>query len=113
MMLARLNKRNQARAAMAQLRAAPLASPEEREEIVRTPNLVLRNLKITQMYHRLSQELALLLGDEDANWCTFACNASKTAGVRHPPRGATVHRVLPSRAGVPGCAEGPTVWGRG
>ncbi|MGZ6133495.1 MAG: cyclic nucleotide-binding domain-containing protein [Myxococcaceae bacterium] len=80
MMLARLNKRNPARAAMAQLRAAPFASPEECDETVRTPNLVLRNLKITQMYHRLSQQLALLLGDEDANWCTFACNASKTAG---------------------------------
>ncbi len=79
-MLERLNKRNRARAAMAQLRTAPLASSEECDEIVHTANVVLRNLKVTQMYHRLSQELALLIGDQDANWCTFACNASKTAG---------------------------------
>jgi CRP-like cAMP-binding protein len=50
------------------------------QEVVRTQDLVLRNLRITQMYHRLSQELGLLVGHEDANWCTFACSASKTAG---------------------------------
>jgi hypothetical protein len=52
----------------------------ECEEVVRTEDLVLRNLRITHMYHRLSQELALLAGQRDANWCTFACSASKTAG---------------------------------
>jgi hypothetical protein len=41
---------------------------------------VLRNLLITQCYHDLSQELTALFGRENANWCTFACWASKTAG---------------------------------
>ncbi len=70
-----------ARAATTQPRAAaPIATPAECDEIGKVGNVVLRNLKITQMYHRLSRELTLLIGPEDANWCTFACNASKTAG---------------------------------
>lgn len=40
----------------------------------------LRNLKITQYYHDLSQAIAALVGQENANWCTFATWASKTAG---------------------------------
>ena len=36
------------------------------------------NLKITQMYHR--RRRASARGAADANWCTFACSASKTAG---------------------------------
>ncbi len=41
---------------------------------------VLRNLLITQRYHDLSQELTRVLGKDNANWSTFACWASKTAG---------------------------------
>lgn len=41
---------------------------------------VRRNLLITQCYHDLSVGLAGVLGDENANWCTFATWASKTAG---------------------------------
>jgi len=41
---------------------------------------VLRNLLITQRYHDLSQDLAGVLGRDDANWATFATWASKTAG---------------------------------
>jgi hypothetical protein len=52
----------------------------ECDDIARTPDLVLRNLRITEMYHRLSVQLATLLGRDDANWCTFACHASRTAG---------------------------------
>ena len=40
----------------------------------------LRNLRITQCYHDLSQSIASLIGDVNANWCTFASWASKTAG---------------------------------
>lgn len=40
----------------------------------------LRNLLITQRYHDLSRELGSVLGGSDANWSTFACWASKTAG---------------------------------
>jgi hypothetical protein len=41
---------------------------------------VLRNLLITQCYHDLSSELARVLGASNANWCTFATWASRTAG---------------------------------
>lgn len=76
----RLNRRIRARAMITQLRAMPLVTVADCEDVIHTRNLVLRNLKITQMYHRLSLELTILLGHADANWCTFACNASKTAG---------------------------------
>jgi hypothetical protein len=39
-----------------------------------------RNLLITQCYHDLSAALAERLGPEQANWCTFATWASRTAG---------------------------------
>jgi hypothetical protein len=41
---------------------------------------VLRNLLITQCYHDLSSEIARVLGAGNANWCTYATWASKTAG---------------------------------
>jgi hypothetical protein len=41
---------------------------------------VRRNLLITQCYHDLSAALAQRLGAENANWCTFATWASRTAG---------------------------------
>ena len=77
---ARLTNRIRSRSTITQLRTMPLVSLADCEDVVRTQHLVLRNLKITQMYHRLSVELTMLLGHADANWCTFACNASKTAG---------------------------------
>ena len=40
----------------------------------------LRNLLITQTYYELSEHLGEMLGRENANWCTFAIWASKTAG---------------------------------
>jgi hypothetical protein len=41
---------------------------------------VARNREITQSYHDLSSALADALGRENANWCTFATWASRTAG---------------------------------
>ena len=41
---------------------------------------VLRNLRITQCYHDLSTDLARVVDLQNANWCTFANWASKTAG---------------------------------
>jgi CRP-like cAMP-binding protein len=79
-MVERLSRSIKARSAVTQLRAMPLARPQDCAAVAATENLVLRNLKITQMYHRLSLEMTLLIGHQDANWCTFACNASKTAG---------------------------------
>ena len=51
----------------------------EVERIAALPDPVLRNLHITQCYHRLALVLAARLGSE-ANWCTFATWASKQAG---------------------------------
>jgi hypothetical protein len=39
-----------------------------------------RNYLITQAYHDLSAQLARVVGGPDANWCTFATWASRTAG---------------------------------
>ena len=39
-----------------------------------------RNLLITQSYHDLATALSLALGQQNANWCHFACWASCTAG---------------------------------
>jgi hypothetical protein len=51
--------------------------------IVREPDPVLRNLRITQRYHDLSHALRARVhagGPAHANWSTFATWASKTAG---------------------------------
>jgi len=80
LLVERLEEQIRARSLLARLRVEPLVSDAECAEIVRTPDLVLRNLKITEMYHRLSLLLTILLGREDANWCTFASHASRTAG---------------------------------
>ncbi len=42
---------------------------------------VLRNLLITESYHRIARRLGAMLGGEDVNWCAYAAWASKTAGV--------------------------------
>jgi NTE family protein len=70
--VARLRRSVRSRAPITQLGARQTVTLADCEEVVQTNDLILRNLKITQMYYRLSQELALLLGHADANWCTFA-----------------------------------------
>lgn len=44
-------------------------------------NSILRNLKITQFYHDLSTGFVKGIDAGNANWCTFATWASKTAGI--------------------------------
>ena len=57
------------------------ATPERVEEIVAMEDQPeLRNLLITQTYHELSNGLAEMLGNQNGNWCTFGCWASRTAG---------------------------------
>jgi hypothetical protein len=60
---------------------------------------VLRNLRITQGYHLLSERLAGMLGRGDLNWCTYATWASKTAGafIRGDELRAAVRAVLHRR----------------
>lgn len=76
----RLASQLEARTMRTQLGAMSIPTDAEIADIVATPDLVLRNLRITQMYFQLSLQLAGLLGQQDANWCTFATHASKTAG---------------------------------
>jgi CRP-like cAMP-binding protein len=80
LLAARLSEQLQARMVRTQIGSMPLPTDDEIREIVETPGLVLRNLRITQMYFQLSLQMAGLLGQQDANWCTFATHASKTAG---------------------------------
>ncbi len=54
---------------------------EDINRICEETNSVLRNLKITQCYHDLSVGLAKVIDPDNANWCTFATWASKTAGI--------------------------------
>lgn len=54
---------------------------EEVGRIALEEDPVLRNLWITESYHRLSSEIAQVVDKQNVNWSTFACWASKTAGV--------------------------------
>jgi hypothetical protein len=59
------------------LAAAP--SVDEVRSICRTENDIVRNLRITECYHRLSVAFRDRVG-LGANWCTFATWASRQAG---------------------------------
>ena len=51
------------------------------DRILAISNPVERNYAITQGYHDLSQAFAKLVGDDNANWTTYAVWASRQAGV--------------------------------
>jgi hypothetical protein len=53
---------------------------EEIDAIRSMDNLILRNLKVTQGYYRLSQGMRDVIGKNNASWPSFATHASKTAG---------------------------------
>jgi hypothetical protein len=57
--------------------AAP--QPQEVEAVAAMPDPVLRNLRITECYYRLSRAMAARTG-ACSNWCTFAVWASRQAG---------------------------------
>jgi hypothetical protein len=80
MMANRLQERLRARTFVAQLRSLPLVTQEDCADVVGTEHLILRNLKVTDAYYRLSIAMTLLTGHQDVSWLTFACNASKTVG---------------------------------
>ena len=54
---------------------------DEVARIIEEPEPILRNLRITECYHRLSTELAAVTDTANANWSTFATWASRTAGI--------------------------------
>lgn len=59
----------------------PLVREQDVEKIARMADATERNYYITQSYHDFSHALRRALGDPvNANWSTFACWASKTAG---------------------------------
>lgn len=58
----------------------PPLTLERCEDTIRTEDLILRNYKITDGYHRLSLDLAEVLGATDVNWPAFGAHASKSAG---------------------------------
>ncbi len=65
------------------MNASPVEAPPSLDEIaniVAIENPIERNLQITRAYHRISVALSKLHGGANANWCTFAVWASKTAG---------------------------------
>lgn len=68
-------------------------------QIAALPDPVLRNLQITQCYHRLALALAERLGAQ-ANWCTFATWASKQAGqtIRQEDLARTLEAFLGTEA---------------
>lgn len=79
----------------------PGVSPREVAEIVALEDRpALRNLLITRGYHLLSRRLGDLLGTADANWCTYATWASKTAGffIREEEVDAELRRWLQRKA---------------
>ncbi|MDT5260690.1 MAG: hypothetical protein QOD10_5770 [Mycobacterium sp.] len=80
MMANRLQERLRARTFVAQLRSLPLVTQADCTDVVATEHLILRNLKVTDAYYRLSIGMTLLTGHQDVSWLTFACNASKTVG---------------------------------
>ncbi len=64
-------------------------------------NPILRNLLITQSYHDLSVGMTSSLGSQNANWCTFATWASRTAGgfVRDDEVPARLRSVVQNSSG--------------
>ena len=65
-------------------------TPAEIDEIVAMNDPVLRNLRITEAYHRLA--LAFPCPRPGANWCAFAVWASRQAG--RTIRGEDLMRAL-------------------
>src|SRR5262245_18540994 len=70
-------------------------SVAEVETIGACPSPVLRNLKITHAYHRLTTATASVVGP-GANWCTFATWASRQAGqtIRGEDLGRTIEEAF-------------------
>src|SRR5574341_641574 len=60
-------------------RPEPYPTPREVIEIAAIRDRIIRNLRITECYHRLSLAMTARTG-ACANWCTFATWASRQAG---------------------------------
>ena len=71
---------------------------EDVEAIQVMDNLILRNLKITQSYYRLAEEMKSFGWGENVSWLSFGAYASKTAGysIRHELLPDDLERVFRS-----------------
>ena len=72
------------RSTVAQLRAVPCITAEECEAVAADEHLILRNLKITEAYYRISVGMTLLLGHQDTTWPTYTCASSPTGTAPRP-----------------------------
>jgi CRP-like cAMP-binding protein len=79
-MAERLARSARARQALSAIRSTSTVTLQECAAAVATPDPVMLNLTITQLYHRIALDLTVLLGAQDVNWFGFACRASTTAG---------------------------------
>ncbi len=106
----RLQDRLRARTFVAQLRMLPLVTEQECVEVAATEHLILRNLKVTDAYYRLSIGMTMLTGHQDVSWLTFACNASKTVGTYIRSEAVPLARVMAlSRRVAPSSRAASTV----
>lgn len=80
LMAERLARSTRGRSAVAAIRGNAFVTLDECAAAVATPDPVMLNLRITELYHRIALDLAVVLGAQDVNWFGFACRASKTAG---------------------------------
>jgi CRP-like cAMP-binding protein len=77
-----VDQRREARTASARTASSSThPSQADVDAAILTEDPVLRNYRITTMYHRCGESLAQLLGREDVNWPLFGCRASITAGI--------------------------------
>lgn len=85
-------------------------TPAEVDEIVAIDDPILRNLRITDAYHRLA--LAFPAPRPGANWCTFAVWASKQAGqtIRGEDLMRALERALKHDRELAAVASGAVRW---
>ena len=84
-----------------------MLTQSEIQKTVQMDNLILRNLKVTQGYYELSEGMKRVVGNRNANWCSFATHASKTAGyaIRSEVLPPTMTRMLIRFGGYQGAVS--------
>ena len=63
-------------------RTVALVSEKDCADVVESQDLILRNLKVTEAYYRLSIGMTLLTGHQDVSWLTF--RGGLTGGIGNP-----------------------------
>jgi CRP-like cAMP-binding protein len=97
----RIRRQRERDATAARRRTVSPLTLDECDDIMRTRDLVLRNLKITLSYHRLAIDLTSMLGNLDVNWPGFGAHASKTAGYAIRKEELPLHEIYAVVAAMP------------